>query len=160
MYRDAVGSAAWDALPKVLHDMHERGGDGPFTVVSRGFARVLSTLGFAPSPGPVPLTLRIEKTGSGERWIRNFRDEVFATTLRLDRGAIAEKIGIIEVRFKVFARGLSLLYEVIGLRVFGLTVPPWMWPKLEASERADGPRVSVTIAVGKAFRYSGFITPR
>jgi hypothetical protein len=27
-YRDIVGSAAWDALPRVLHGLHERRGDG------------------------------------------------------------------------------------------------------------------------------------
>ena len=56
----------------MLHDLHDRGGDGTFTVTSRGVARVFSALGFAPSPGVTPLTLRVEKTDSGgERWIRN-----------------------------------------------------------------------------------------
>ena len=50
LYRDILGSAAWDALPAVLRDLHERGGDGTLTVTSRGLAKVLSTLGFAPSP--------------------------------------------------------------------------------------------------------------
>lgn len=160
MYRDIVGSTAWDALPRVLHDLHERGGEGTFTVTSRGIARAFSALGFAPSPGVVPLTLRIEKSeGGGERWIRSFRGEVFASEQRLVRGMISEKYGVLDMRFKVVARGVTLHYEVVDIRVFGLTLPPWMRPKAEASERADGPRVCVTVSVGKSFRYTGMITP-
>jgi hypothetical protein len=161
MYRDIVGSAAWDALPPVLHDLHERGGDGTFTVTSRGIARVFSGLGFAPSAGTVPLTLRIEKTeAGGERWIRNFRGEVFATEQRVVKGVIAEKYGVLEMRFKVTARGVTLHYEVVDIRILGLTLPKWMRPQAEASERADGPRVCVNVSVGKSFRYTGMITPR
>jgi hypothetical protein len=160
MYRDVVGSAAWDALPRVLHDLHERGGDGTFTVTSRGIARVFSALGFAPSAGTVPLSLRLEKLdGGGERWIRSFRGEVFATEQRLVQGAISEKYGIIDMRFKVVARGVTLHYEVLEIRLFGLRLPKWMVPPAEASERADGPRVIVSVSIGKSFRYTGMLTP-
>src|SRR5262245_31139599 len=106
-YRDIVGSAAWDALPRVLHDMHERGGDGTLTVTSRGMARLFSALGFAPSPGTVAVKLTIEKTDLGERWVRDFRGEIFASEQRLVRGIIAEKYGVIEMQFKVVARGVA-----------------------------------------------------
>ena len=161
MYRDVVGSAAWDALPRVLRDMHERGGDGTLTVTSRGVARVFSALGFAPSPGPAPVMLRIEKTDSGgERWIRNFRGKVFASEQRLVHGVLSEKYGVIDMRLKLVARGVTLHYEVVDIRVFGLTLPHWMRPQAEASERADGPRVCVTVSIGKSFRYTGMLTPR
>ena len=160
IYRDVVGSAAWDALPPVLHAMHEKGGDGTFTVTSRGMARLFSVLGFAPSPGTVAVTLRIEKTDRGERWVRSFRGEVFASEQRLVRGLLAERYGVIEMDFKIAARGVTLYYEVMAIRLFGLTLPPWMRPHAEASERADGPRVSITVSIGKSFRYTGTITPR
>jgi len=160
LYRDVVGSAAWDALPGVLHELHERGGDGALTVTSRGVARFFSALGFAPSPGSVAVKLRVETTDFGERWIRDFRGEVFATEQRLVRGLISEKYGVIDMDFKVVARGVTLHYEVVAIRVFGLTLPPWMRPYAEASERADGPRVIVTVSIGKSFRYTGTITPR
>lgn len=160
LYRDIVGSTAWDSLPPVLHDLHERGGSGSFTVTSRGFARVLSFLGFAPSPGTAAVTLRIEKTDAGERWIRDFNGEVFTSEQRAVRGVIAERAGAVELELKVTARGVMLQYELVGMRLFGLTIPEWMRPKLDAYERADGPRVGVNMAVGKRFRYSGFITPR
>jgi hypothetical protein len=161
MYRDVVGSTAWDALPRVLHDLHERGGDGTFTVTSRGVARVFSALGFAPSAGTVQLTLRIENTeAGGERWIRSFRGEIFATEQRVVQGMIAEKYGVLDLRFKVVARGVTLHYEVIDIRFLGLTLPKWMRPQAEASERADGPRVCITVSVGKSFRYTGMLTPR
>jgi hypothetical protein len=160
MYRDVVGSAAWDALPRVLHDLHERGGDGTLNVTSHGMARVFSVLGYAPSPGTRTVKLRVEKTDSGERWIRDFQGEVFATEQHAVRGLISERYGILEVEFKVNARGVSLLYEPVMMRILGLTIPPWMRPRMEASERADGPRVGVSVSIGKSFRYTGFITPR
>ena len=70
LYRDIVGSTAWDALPPVLHQFHDRGGDGTFTITSRGFARVFSALGYAPSPGTAAVTLRVERSELGERWAR------------------------------------------------------------------------------------------
>src|SRR5213592_2492267 len=149
LYRDIVGSAGWDALPHVLHDMHERGGDGTLTVTSRGLARVLSFLGYAPSPGTAAVTLRIEKTDGGERWVRNFHGEVFASEQRMVRGAIAERFGIFELQFKVVARGVMLQYEVLSIRVLGMMLPDWMRPRFEASERADGHRVGVNVAIGK-----------
>src|SRR5262249_21589108 len=160
LYRDVVGSTAWDGLPRVLHDLHERGGDGTLTVTSRGMARVFSFLGFAPSPGTVPVKLRVEKTDRGERWVRDFRGEIFATEQRLVRGLISERYGIVDVDFKVVARGITLHYELISVRMFGLTLPLWMRPQAEASERADGPRVIVSVSIGKGFRYTGAITPR
>ena len=160
IYRDIVGTAAWDALPRVLHELHERGGDGTLTVTSRGIARVFSALGFAPSPGTVPVKLTLEKTDVGERWIRDFRGEIFATDQRLLKGLISEKYGVIDMRFKVVARGVTLHYEVMDIKLFGLTIPPWMRPQTDASERADGPRVIVSINIGKSFRYTGTITPR
>lgn len=161
IYRDIVGSAAWDALPQVLHDMHERGGEGTLAVTSRGMARIFSALGYAPSPGTAPVTLRVEKTDNGgERWTRNFQGEVFATEQHADRGAISERYGVIDMRFKVVARGITLHYEVLTIKIFGLTIPEWMRPHSEASERADGPRVAVSVSIGKSFRYAGYITPR
>jgi len=160
LYRDVVGSAAWDSLPPVLHDLHERGGDGTFTVTSRGVARLVSALGFAPSPGSTPIKLSVEKTDFGERWVRDFRGEVFATEQRLVHGLISEKYGVIDMQLKVVARGVTLFYEVMAIKILGLTIPPWMRPHAEASERADGPRVFITVSVGKSFRYTGTITPR
>lgn len=157
-YRDVVGSAAWDALPRVLHDLHERGGDGTLVVTASGIARLFTFLGYAPSAGSAPATLRIERTDAGgERWIRKFRDEVFTTEQRVVRGLICERFGPFELQFKVTARGSSLHYETMGLRLFGVRIPS---PRMEASERADGPRVHVSVGVGKSFRYTGFIIPR
>ena len=164
LYRDTVGSTAWDSLPHVLHEFHERGGDGTLVVTSLGFARVLSFLGYAPSPGSAPVSLRIERNGEGERWVRNFHDEVFASDQRLIRGLISERFGLFELVFKVTTRGDALRYEAVDLQLclgpLRLTIPPWMRPRMEATERADGPRVAVNVEIGKRFRYSGFITPR
>lgn len=159
-YRDIVGSAAWDALPRVLHDLHERGGDGTLVVTARGIARLFSFLGYAPSPGSGAVSLRIERTSDGERWIRKFRDEVFATEQRVVRGLICERFGPFELRFNVVARHYALHYEVVALRVLGITLPGVLRPRFEASERADGPRVHVSVGIGKSFRYTGFIIPR
>jgi hypothetical protein len=160
IYRDIVGSAAWDALPRVLHEMHERGGDGTLTVTSRGIARIFSALGYAPSPGTVAVKLRVEKTDFGERWVRDFQGEVFASEQRLVRGIISERYGVLDMHFRAVARGVTIYYEVVAIRIFGLTIPRWMRPHSEASERADGPRVHITVSIGKSFRYAGHIVPR
>ena len=161
LYRDIVGSGAWDALPRALHDLHERGGDGTLVVTSRGIARLFSVLGYAPSPGSRAVTLRIEdREAGGERWVRNFQGEVFATEQRVVHGLITERVGAAVVQYKVTARGVTLQYEIVSLRVLGLTIPPWMRPRIEASERADGPRVHVSVSIGNSFRYAGYLVPR
>ena len=158
-YRDIVGAAAWDALPPSLREMHERGGKGTFTVTSRRFARILSLLGYLPSPGSAAVTLRIEREASVERWIRSFNGEIFSSTQRAERGVVVERIGISEIRYAAHARGATLVHEILAIRLFGLEMPRWAWPRMEATERADGPRVHVNIAAGASFRYSGFIIP-
>lgn len=157
-YREVVGAAAWDALPRALHEMHERGGAGTFTVTSRRFARVLSLLGYLPSPGVAQVTLRIEREANLERWTRSFNGEIFASTQRVERGVIVERVGISEIRYAVHARGAALHLDILSIRLFGLPVPRRLWPRLEATERADGLRVHVNIAVGTSFRYSGTIS--
>ncbi|SRR5712692_4148487 len=160
LYRDVVGSAAWDSLPRPIHQLHDCGGDGTLIVTSRGLARVASLLGFAPSPGTVPVSLRIERSEGAETWIRKFHDETFATAQRVVRGLIAERFGAFEVRFRVSARGNSLHFEMTAVRLFGLPLPSMLLPRMEAQERADGTRVHVSINVGKSFGYTGHIQPR
>src|SRR2546423_10375996 len=144
LYRDVVGSAAWDALPGALHDLHERGGDGTLVVTSRGVARLCSLLGFAPSPGSAAVTLRIERTAEGERWVRTFNGEVFATSQTAKRGLLAERVGPFELLLRVSAQRGTLQYDVIGLRLFGIPVPRFLRPsRMGAVERADGARVHV-----------------
>ena len=39
-------------------------------------------------------------------------------------GLISEKYGVIDMHFKVVARGVTLHYEVVAIKLFGLTIPP------------------------------------
>ncbi len=164
IYREALGNTAWETLPQAIRDMHERGGEGKFLVTCRGLARVLAMFRFVPSGGEASVDLHIERRRGTERWIRYFNGDVFATSQRLFRGVVAERVGPFEVLLKVAASNDALLYDISGvdfaLGPIRIPVPKRLLPNLHASERAMGARVLVTIGAGKSFGYTGHLNPR
>jgi hypothetical protein len=126
-------------------------------------ARALaSLLGMPPAGDSIPVELEITNHGSGQRWVRTFGTSRLATTqYPAPNGLLAERFGLIELRFRLEVVGDSLVYSQKSAFFCVLhkrwPLPRWISPKVEAKETAlDSRRTHVTVTVSAP--YIGLIT--
>jgi hypothetical protein len=134
-----------------------------------GTARVLARLLRVPRASDASDTrLVITTDGTGERWLRTFDARRMNTRqYQAGDGELAERIGVLELRFRLEAVDGSLLYRQVGaVLVFGparVRVPGGWAPTVSAREDAAGARrvrVDVRLAlpaVGPVLAYDGVI---
>jgi len=169
-----VLGADFACLPAPVKALH----DNPGRVVASGrcrverggnpLARLLAALfGFPPAGDEVPLRVEITAEGTGERWQRDFAGHRFASL----QGEVRGRPGWLYERFgpgqftidpRPSERGLS--FALTGARLFGLTLPRWLWPAVVGDATApDGAyRFEVSIAlplIGLLVRYQGNLVP-
>nr|MBA2448629.1 DUF4166 domain-containing protein [Chloroflexota bacterium] len=111
--------------------------------------------------------LLVDRRGSVERWHRIIGGVPLVTVQRATPGGLlAERLGPLELRFRLAAVGAALVYRQVGLVVrlgtFCLRLPWWISPRVAAREGpADGPsrtRVAVEVTAptgGLLFSYEG-----
>ena len=147
---------------------------GSFTVrradrtLARFFVRVLRM----PAEGDgVETRLSVFRNGSGERWCRTFGGRRLAT-VQYERGAglLAERFGLLELRFRLAVEGGALIYEQagasIGLGLLMLPLPRRISPQVSAREEpvAASRRMRSAVRIelpllGLLITYSGEIEP-
>lgn len=134
-----------------------------------GAARVLARLLRLPRASDVSDTrLVITTDGTGERWLRTFDARRMITRqYPAGDGELAERIGVLELRFRLEVDEGSLVYRQVGAALmfgpFRLRVPARWAPTVNAREDAAGARrirVAVLLAlpaVGPVLAYDGII---
>jgi hypothetical protein len=134
-----------------------------------GAARVLARLLCVPRASDASDTRLVTTAdGTGERWLRTFDARRMNTRqYQAGGGELAERIGVLELRFRLEAVGGSLLYRQVGAAlVFGpvrVRVPGGWAPTVSAREDPAGVRrirVDVRLAlpaVGPVLAYDGVI---
>ncbi len=172
--------ASWSGLPAAVRRCHLRDatappvrGSGTFqirhgnTFLSGFIALVLRV---PPAATAVPVQLLITPHRGGERWLRTFGNCPLVTTQREYRNRLlAERTGMIEFRFRLDVLPGGLCYRQIGaalrLGPWGIALPPWMSPQVEAREEANDAdpnqtqvHVQVTLPlIGLLLSYEGCI---
>ena len=136
-----------------------------------GLARLLVRLLKMPVEGDgVETRLRVLQEGAGERWCRTFADRRLSTVQYESGGLLAERFGLLELRFRLAVEGGALLYRqsgaFVGLGVLMLPLPKRISPQVSAREEpmAASRRVRSTVRVtlpllGLLITYSGEIEP-
>jgi len=133
-------------------------------------ARVIAWLfGFPPAGRDLPTTVTVISEGRREIWHRNFGGKGIFTVLeaaaRAGDPVIVERFGwgvTFDLAIREIEGGLSM--SVIGMRACGLPVPRWLWPRLDATERAERQRflfdIDIRLGWGDALiHYRGWVTP-
>lgn len=163
---------AWGGLDEPVRRLHARALSSGTFVVRRGGGRlarfIARRLGLPEAGDAVPLRLTVTPHGGGERWHRAFAGNDFVTEQREHAGSLlAERTGPFELLFSLTVEGGSLAYRQVGasLRAGRLRVrwPRRLAPRVEASERADGRGVRVSVRVtaplvGPLIEYEGRVT--
>ncbi|WP_437595851.1 DUF4166 domain-containing protein [Sorangium sp. So ce590] len=150
----ALLGPAWAALAPPVQDLHAGGARarGRFRVRrGRGLAaRLIAALLRMPEAAEdVAVTLAVEPVGDGERWIRTFGGRLLCSSQWRSGDLLVEAIGLIQCWFRLRAEGGALVFEqarsTFGLGGFGLPLPRWLAPRVEA--RAEPLRGEVRVDV-------------
>lgn len=156
---ESVSGPAWQRLPETVRKVHP----GTGTLRARGvfrvqhgeafLARVLALLLRLPSQADAtPVQLLVTASDRGERWERRFGNRRLVSIQSASPdNLLAERFGLIEIRFQLHPQTDALSYLQQGVAVcFGrlhLPVPRWFAPQIYAIERAVDTTSRVHVAV-------------
>jgi len=154
-----------------LHDVHDATVAFGQTHIERGsnpLARVVGWLfGFPPAGRRLPTVITVLAARGAEIWHRRFRNHPILTHLEpaTSPGVIVERFRFgVTFELQVIERAGALRFKVLGMRVCGVPMPAWVWPLLNAEERAErgGFAFDIDIALrgcGRLIRYRGWVRP-
>ena len=178
LYPRLLGSQ-WPTLGAAVRSLHLLPGGG--TLRASGCFRVrwgrspaaaaLARLLRLPRPADrVPTSLSVASGGDGELWRRVFGDRELST-LQQDGGdgLLVERLGWLELRFRLVVSGPALRYEPAGAALrFGpwaVALPRPLAPTVHAGEApGDGEKTCVSVevtlpVVGLLLSYDGWMRP-
>lgn len=159
----------FERLPTVVQRLHEPcgelGASGRATVerprhpIARLIGRVF---GFPPAMTDAPLTIEMREEHGGETWTRCFNGHTLVSRMRVDRGYIVERFGLLNFRMQLRREADGLTMHQCGWKLGPLPMPRRLGPRGTASERAIDGRFhfDVPIAlplVGLLIHYRGWL---
>lgn len=174
LYRRVLGSD-FERLPRPIQDLHDvsdsmaAGGQCEIARGSHFLVPLIAGLFRLPPAGrAVPVTVTFRRQAEKEIWHRRFGQAEMKTLQEacpLLPGHIIERFGPLACRLEIECSqdGLRLLPH--GLRLFGLPLPRWLWPRVAAGERVEAGRFTFDVAIGLPWvgllvHYSGQLSPK
>ena len=163
-------SEHFDNLPRLVRAIHNISGDGGAAgegAVERGRSPLAQLLGRAmgmPPAGNYPLHVGFTEHGGRETWARDFGGHRFRSELSACKGLLVERFGPIRFGFALPSDFDGLRMELRGWSVFGVPLPRWLAPRIDAREWQEGDHFRFAVAVsaplaGHTVRYSGWLRP-
>jgi len=177
LYPRIVGDR-WRELPERLRQCFEvpsvngeMRASGHFRVRwgDRAPARWLARLGGLPRTGErVEVELTVTSDAEGETWRRRFGSDELVTRQWEERGLLTERVGSLELRFRLSVSQGRLFFEQegAGLKLGGarISLPRWLSPRVSGCAWEHGEmQVSVEVSfpgVGLLCRYEGGLERR
>jgi hypothetical protein len=172
LYGRLLGDA-WKLLPEPLQSMHGQSVSSTasgIATITRGtglVARIVArSFGFPDAAENVAVRVSFRRSGSVERWTREFGAQAFTScqfegTGRFER-LLCEKFGPLTFGLALIVKSKRLSFIVRRWTLFGIPMPRFLAPKGEACEfEQDGLfHFDVEIRaplVGKIVRYAGYL---
>ena len=163
LFRDLLGDAL-DRTPapvRMLHESflpHRFEGEAQVRVARGVLARLVARIAGLPRhEGRMAMAVTMERMAEGERWTRHFPPTPFVSRLWIRDGVLCERIGPTEIRFRLHADGQGIVWEPVGLRLFGwLPMPRFLLRDVTAREGADA-QGRYRFEAGAAFPFLGCV---
>ncbi|GJL93336.1 MAG: hypothetical protein DHS20C04_29950 [Hyphococcus sp.] len=172
MYQEMLGEA-FDALPdqiRLMHSgVHQAVGRADIRHGSSPLSKLICALAKMPASGEdLPVETSFEPLERGERWIRNFNGQTFATELRIksagEHPEATESFGPFAFRLRIVAHehGVDMIPE--GVKLLGLPLPRFLCPEALGLERVRDGKYHFDVTVrfplaGDVIIYSGWLEP-
>jgi saccharopine dehydrogenase-like NADP-dependent oxidoreductase len=172
LFRQVLGNS-FDMMPSATQKLHR----GAPAIFGEGRAdieapdnmtgRLISSLFRFPRPGKdVPVSVLVEQTETGERWLRRYpgRDMLsFMGNPGSNAQTLEERFGWLSFRMNIIAHADGLDMEMVSARCCALKLPKFVTPRITASERTDTSNrhlfdVSIRLPlIGRIVRYEGWL---
>jgi predicted dinucleotide-binding enzyme len=170
LYARAMGER-FDRLPaavRMMHDLYGDGGAAGEGTVERGtnpIARLTSWLMRFPPAGTYPLHVAFAEHNDAETWTRRFGPHRFHSMLSQRDDHVVERFGPLRFAFALPSDAKGLAMELSGWSAFGVPLPRFLAPRIEAREWQDeAGRFRFLVAIrapltGAIIRYTGWLVP-
>lgn len=101
---------------------------------------VCAAAGLPPAADTVPVTVEMTPDGHGESWRRRFGSFPLDTTVRAGRepGTVEEKLGAMTATLRLAPDETGVRQIPERYRLFGISLPKFLWPELDVRESAEG----------------------
>jgi hypothetical protein len=145
LYRQHLG-AQFDRLPAAVRAFHSLQGaiefDGSVSILGAQTAigRFLAAVMRLPAAAPdQPFRFRLDANPRSETWTRLFPTKVMRSRLSIAGAYLTERLGPARLWFKLEAQETQLSMHLCRVTVFGIPVPGFLLPTVQAVEQgADG----------------------
>ena len=169
LYQRAAGSDFEKLSPAVqaFHNSHTTAVYKGVFKVERGDTRIGKLLGnlsgLPAESSAADVVLTIIPSPKGETWNRVIGGRTFETKQWLEGDYIVERFQGMNISLLVRAENGNLIMKDVASTIFGIPLPPFFTPVINASVTEAGKGVSVSIEVrfrpfGRIIRYSGVIS--
>ena len=151
---------------RAMHDQRLPGTASGRASVMRGRSPIATliarVLGFPPASPDVPVTVRFEKHGQGERWIRDFGGSIFSSVLSPRDSGVSERFGPFSFHFDLVEKDTRLNMIPAGWSMLGIPLPRFLMPKGVATEYEEDGRFRFDVPiilpfVGPIVHYRGWL---
>lgn len=156
--------AVLPARLREMHDVHGNGGARGQGLVERGkgLAHLLGRIMGFPSAGEHPVHVAFAERDGKERWTRDFGGHCFSSELALSGAGVSERFGPLRFHFDLPADALGLRMALRGWRFFGVPMPRFLGPRIDAREWEEDGRFRFEVGVsmpviGMVVRYTGWL---
>jgi hypothetical protein len=169
LYERLLGEA-FQRLPRAVRAFHEKpggaSGRGLFRIelgkglLRRLFARMIGLR----REGPVETVLEVVADGEREVWRRSFGEMVLETVQWQEGPYLIEQRGPMRFVMRVEPAPLGMRFSVDHARLFGVRLPRFLSPRIDAIAEGDAEtwRVEVVVSaplLGRVVTYRGQIEP-
>jgi len=159
---------AFDTLPapvRALHlaqGIHRYRGD---VAVERGggaLSRIVAAATHLPPAGDGPLCVEIDASPDSERWTRFIGGRAMPSRLWRDGDVLCERLGLATFGFRLEVVDAAIVWRVVRVRVFGLSLPARWFTGVGARESAEGERYRFDVwaalpLAGRLVHYRGWL---
>lgn len=175
VYRQVMADA-YDAMPdawRAVHDLRA----GALTVEGRASVRrgrgllarlVGAVVGFPLAGDDVPVSVRFERRGDAELWIRAFGGKTFSSMQEPGQGRsahlVVERFGPLAVAMAPTTGDGRMTLIIRRFSIFGIPLPLWLGPTTAAHEAIVDGRFRFDVKIGHPLtgmivRYRGWLAP-
>lgn len=162
---------AFDALPgpvRALHLAQGRRRYAGMVEVKRGsglLSRLVASATHLPPAGSGPLCVEIDASPDAERWTRFIGGRAMPSRLWRDGDVLCERLGLATFGFRLEVVDEAIVWRVVRVSVFGVSLPARWFTGVGARESADGERYAFDVwaslpLVGLLVHYTGWLDVR
>ena len=166
-----VLGAAFDALPAPVRALHVAQGRRRYAgavEVERGsglLSRLVAAATHLPPAGAGPLGVEIDASPDHERWTRYIGGRAMPSRLWREGDVLCERLGVATFGFHLEVVNEAIVWRVVRVGVFGVSLPPRWFAGVGARESADAERYAFDVwaslpLVGLLVHYAGWLDVR